>query len=172
MQRAAAHVAQRLKVVNHTRSYLIPRSFTAASLEKAAAVANAFALEFVRARTMQSMGDAVTAASRELARQSAIYGEKHPSIVQAKTELEAARMRFKAALNEPELAARKIAPGDAITLGEPNPTPSSPKGLVIFGLAFLLALISGIGLAVWFDRRKAERHAEDSLFAHTGGNLK
>jgi uncharacterized protein involved in exopolysaccharide biosynthesis len=168
LERAATRVAQRLKVMNDTRSYLISVSFTAASPEKAAAVANAFALEYIRAKTMQSMGDAVTAAGRELTRQSAIYGEKHPSIVQAKTELEAARMRFKAALNEPELA-RKIAPGDAVTLGEPNPTPSSPKGIVILGLAFMSALISGIGLAVWFDRRKAKRHAEDSLFAHPGG---
>ena len=85
-----------------------------------------------------------------MARQSAIYGEKHPNIVQAKSELQAAGMRFKAAL---------------ITRGEPSPTPSS-KDMVLLGLAFLLALISGIGLAVWFDRRRANRLAEDSLLAN------
>lgn len=152
MQRAAAHVAQRLKVVNDTCSYLIPvRLPPRLPRRRRQWLTRLLSSTFVRAKTMQSMGDAVTATGRELARQSAIYGEKHPSIVQAKTWLEAARMRFKAAL---------------ITLGEPNPTPSSPKGIVILGLAFLLALISGIGLAVWFDRRKAKRHAEDSLFAN------
>jgi uncharacterized protein involved in exopolysaccharide biosynthesis len=172
LERAAAHVAQRLKVVNDTRSYLISVSFTAASPEKAAKVANAFALEYVRAKTVQRMGDAVTAASRELARHSAIYGEKHPSILQAKTELEAARLRLHAALNEPEIAPREIAPGDVITLAEPNPTPSSPKGIVILGLAFLLALIFGMGLAVWLDRRKAGGYDKDDLVVRTSDILR
>ena len=170
LERAAAHVAQRLKVVNDTRSYLISVSFTAASPEKAAKVANAFALEYVRAKTVQRIGDAVTATGHELARQSAIYGERHPSILQAKTELEAARLRLQAAVNEPESAAGKIAPGDTITLAEPNPTPSSPKGIVILGLAFLSALVSGMGLAVWLDRRKTGRHGKDSRLAHADGN--
>jgi len=169
LERAAARVGQMLTVANDTRSYLISVSFTAASPEKAAKVANAFAYEYVRAKTVQRLGAAVTAASRELARQSAIYGEKHPSILQVKTELEAARLRLQTALNEPEVTAGKIAPSDAITLAEPNPTPSRPKGVAILGLAFLSALISGMGIAVWRDHLEAGRHARDDLLARTRG---
>jgi uncharacterized protein involved in exopolysaccharide biosynthesis len=168
LERAALRVGQRLTVANDTRSYLISVSFTAASPEKAAKVANAFALEYVRAKTVLRLGEAVTAASRELAHQSAIYGEKHPSILQIKTELEAARFRMQAALTEPAVAARKLAPGDAITLAELNPTPSSPKGVVILGLAFLSAMICGIGLAVWLDRGKMGGHGKD-LLTRAGG---
>jgi len=166
LERAAARVAQRLTVTNVTRSYLISVSFTAASPEKAAKVANAFAFEYVRAKTVQRLVEAVTAASHELARQSAIYGEKHPRILQVKSELETARSRLQAAVNEAEGTARKTTPGSAITLAEPNPTPSSPKGVIILGLAFLSALISGIGLAVWLESREVVRH---DLLARTGG---
>jgi uncharacterized protein involved in exopolysaccharide biosynthesis len=168
LRRAAARVLGKLTVTNDTRSYLISVSFTAASPEMAANVANAFALEYLRTKTEQRLADAVTAASRELARQSAIYGERHPSISQAKMELESARLRLQAAVNGPEVAAPEIAPDDGITLAEPNPTPSSPKGLVILGLAFVSAVVSGMGLAVWLDRRKAGRHRRDDLLARTG----
>jgi uncharacterized protein involved in exopolysaccharide biosynthesis len=163
LERAAARVHQRLTVANDTRSYLIAVSFTAASPEKAAKVANAFALEYVRGKTVQRLGDAVAAASRELARQSAIYGERHPSMSQVKTELEAARLRLQAAVNGPKMAAREIVPGDGVTLAEPNPTPSSPRGVVILGLTFLAAAASGMGLAVWRDRLEAARRR--ALFA-------
>ena len=166
LERAAARVARGLTVSTVPRSYLISVSYAAASPEKAAKVANAFAFEYVRAKTLQRLGDAVAAASRELARQSGIYGRKHPSILQLKTELEAARMRFQAAVDEPEAITGKAAPSSAITLAEPNPTPSSPKGIVILGLAFLSALVSGIGLALWLERRQERRH---DLVARTDG---
>ena len=77
LERAAAHVAQRLKVINDTRSYLISVSFTAASPEKAAKVANAFALEYVRGQdgaTHRGRGDSsqprVGAAVRDLWREA------------------------------------------------------------------------------------------------------
>jgi uncharacterized protein involved in exopolysaccharide biosynthesis len=154
LERAAARVYQRLTVANDPRSYLIAISFTAASPDKAAKVANAFALEYVMAKTVQRLGDAVTAASRELTRQSAIYGERHPSIAQVRTELEAARLRLQASVNGPKMAAREVVPGDGVTLAEPNPTPSSPRGIVILGLTFLAAAVFSMGLAVWRDRRE------------------
>jgi len=169
LERAAARVGQMLMVANDTRSYLISVSFTAASPEKAAKVANAFALEYVRAKAVQRLGDSVTAASRELSRQSAIYGEKHPSFLQVKADLDAARLRLQAAVNEPEVTVGKNAASDAITLAEPNPTPSKPKGMVILGLAFLSALIFGISIAVWRDRRQAGRDLKNDLLARSGG---
>jgi uncharacterized protein involved in exopolysaccharide biosynthesis len=166
LERAAARVTRRLTVTNLVRSYLISVSFTADSPEKAAKVANAFAFEYVRAKTIQRLVEAVTTASHELVRQSGVYGEKHPRILQIKTELETARSRLQAAVSEPEGTAEKAPPGSTIMLAEPTPTPSSPKGVMIFGLAFLFALISGIVLALWLESRQADRQ---DLRASAGG---
>jgi hypothetical protein len=73
--------------------------------------------------------------------------------VWAGVELEAARVRLQDAANRRDL-----------TLAVPNPTPSSPKGLVILGLAFVSTLVSGLDLAVWLDRF----HAQEKVFACTG----
>lgn len=155
-ENAAARVRQRLNVTNEARSYLISISFAAGSPEKAAKVANAFALEYARAKTVDRLGDAVTAANRELARQSAIYGERHPSISQAKTQLEVARSRLQAAINRPEMPSGETVPSDGIILADPNPTPSSPKGSMILGLTLIASTIFGIGLAVCLDRWSAD----------------
>ena len=179
VERAAARARQRLTVANDARSYLISISFTAASPDKAATVANAFALAYVRARTLQRLADSVATANRKLMQQSATYGERHPSIVQVKAELEAAQLRLQAAANRTELAEREIAPSIGVTLAEPNPTPSSPRGVVILGLTFLIAAIFSIGLAIWLDHRPAGRRRDlfSSADAHppedqnaSGGN--
>jgi uncharacterized protein involved in exopolysaccharide biosynthesis len=168
LERAIASVRKRLTVTNDTRSYLISISFTAASPETAAKVANAFGVEYLSAKTTQRLADAATAAHREFAQRSAIYGEKHPSVVRADAELEAARVRLQAAANRPDLTESDIVAGEGITLAVPNPTPSSPKGLVILGLAFVCALVSGLGLAVWLDRRDTGFHDEKKVLARTG----
>ena len=136
VERAASHVRNRLSVSNETRSYLITISFSASSPEKAANVANAFALEYLRVKTVQQLADAVTAANRELAQRSAIYGERHASIVQVKAELEATRTRLHAT------AAREVVRNGSVALAEPSPKPSGPKGLVILSLAFVAAAAS------------------------------
>ena len=160
LERAAARARQRLTVANDARSYLISISFTAASPDKAATVANAFALEYVRVRTLQRLADLVAAANRKLTQQSATYGERHPSILQAKAEVEGAQLRLQAAAIRTELAEREIAPSSGVTLAEPNPTPSSPRGVVILGLTFFIAAISSIGVAIWLDRRSAGRRRD------------
>jgi uncharacterized protein involved in exopolysaccharide biosynthesis len=109
-------VRERLRVTNVTRSYPISISFTAASPETAAKVANALAVEYLRVKTMQRLADAATAAHREFAQRSAVYGEKHPSVVRAGVELEAARVRLQDAANRRDLKEGDIAAGEDITL--------------------------------------------------------
>jgi hypothetical protein len=117
---------------------------------------------------MQRLTDAVTEASREFARRSAVYGEKHPSIVQAKTELELARVRLRDAANSTDGVESDIAGGESVILAEPSPTPSGPKGLVILGLALFSALASGVGITLWLERRDTGLCSEATLLAHTG----
>jgi uncharacterized protein involved in exopolysaccharide biosynthesis len=73
---------------------------------------------------------------------------------------------LQAAVNEPEGTASKAPTGSAIMLAEANPTPSSPKGVMILGLAFLSALIAGIALALWLESRETDRQ---DLQASAGG---
>jgi succinoglycan biosynthesis transport protein ExoP len=171
-ERAVSRVHRRVVVSNDTRSYLISISFTASSPQKAANVANAFALEYLKVRTVQQLADAVATANRELAQRSVLYGERHPSVVQAKAELESARSRLQAAANRVEAIGRgsSVAESGGITLAEPDPTPSGPSGLMILGLTFIGALVCGIGLAIWLDRRDASSRAGSQL--RTGGTCR
>jgi uncharacterized protein involved in exopolysaccharide biosynthesis len=153
LERAASRVGKWLTVTNNPRSYLISVSFTCSSPEKAANIANAFAREYLKAKATQRQIDAVTMASLKLAQYSSTYGEKHPRVERAKAELMAARTRLQGAINA------ESAPGETldggVTLAESNPTPTSPRGYAILGVALALALTLGIGCAMWLDRHQA-----------------
>jgi uncharacterized protein involved in exopolysaccharide biosynthesis len=153
LDRAVGRVRGKLAVANSTQTYVISISFTASSPGKAAKVANAFALEYARIKKLRRASDAIAAASRELTRQLMIYGELHPSVEQFKRKLEAERALWQAEADQPEMTAREVSPSDGIALAEPNLTPSSPKGAVILGVAFVVAVVCGVGLALWRDRR-------------------
>jgi uncharacterized protein involved in exopolysaccharide biosynthesis len=155
--RTVAMLRKKVVVMNDTRSYLISISFTAPSADEAARVVNAFAIEYLRDKDLQRRRDAVAAAEGELGRQLAIYGEKHPKVVQAAEGLDAARASLKAAMSPQDGGQDDVTSDESVKLAVPNRTPTSPKGFVILGLSFLSALLAGIGLAIWRDRRDEKR---------------
>ena len=155
--RTVAMLRNKVAVMNDTRSYLISISFTASSADEAARVVNAFAIEYLRDKDLQRRRDRAAAAESELGRQLAIYGEKHPKILQAAEELDAARASLKAAMNPQDGGQDEVTSDESVKLAVPNRTPTSPKGFVILGLSFLSALLAGIGLAIWRDRKDAKR---------------
>ena len=159
LEHAASRVKNKLEVANDPRSYLISVSFTASTPEKAASVANAFALEYLRAKAMQRLVDMLTATNDELAQQSASYGENHPGIVQLKEKLEAIRTRLQTVANSPAMSLRDIVRSGSVTLTDPDPRPSSPSEFQIFGLAVALAVVSSTWLAIWLDRRAGGKRA-------------
>jgi uncharacterized protein involved in exopolysaccharide biosynthesis len=144
-----------VEVMKDTRSYLISISFTASSADEAARVVNTIAAEYIRNKYMQRKQDAVTAAESELARQLAVYGDKHPKVLQATDDLDVARAALKAVMASGD-GQDAVVTDESVKLAMPNRTPTSPKGFVILGLSFLLSLLAGIGLAVWSDRRGLE----------------
>ena len=77
------HSRNKVEVVKDARSYLISISFTARSADEAARIVNAIALEYLRAKKILRGQSAVSAAQGELWRQLAIYGEKHPKVLQS-----------------------------------------------------------------------------------------
>jgi uncharacterized protein involved in exopolysaccharide biosynthesis len=155
--RAVSTLHKRVGVMNDTRSYLISISYTASSAEEAARVVNSFATEYLRDKAIQRRLDAVNAAEGELGRQLAMYGDKHFKVLQAAEGLDAARAALKASMSPQEGGQDDIVTEEGVKLALPNRTPTSPKGFVILGLSFLSALVAGIGLAIWRDRRDAKR---------------
>ncbi len=150
--RQVALLRNRVEVVKDTRSYLISISFTARSPELAAAIVNAIALEYLRDKKVQRAQSAVTAAEGELLRQLAINGEKHPKVLQSADGVESARAELQAFMTADDNSQHALMMDESIKLAIPNRTPTSPKGFVILGLAFVVSLLAGIGLAVWRDR--------------------
>jgi uncharacterized protein involved in exopolysaccharide biosynthesis len=154
--RAVALLRSKIVVTNDSRSYLISVSFTALSPDEAARVANAVVIEYFRDKVVQRNLERVNAAEAQLGQQLAVYGDKHPKTLQAVAELDAARASFEAAKN-PQGGDQDEIPSDQdVKLAVPNQTPTSPRGFVILGLSFLSALLAGIGLAIWRDRKEVQ----------------
>ena len=150
--------ATRWRSRTSSRSYLISISFTAPSADEAARVVNAFAIEYAREKSKQSIRDMVTTAEAELVRQRALNGERHPKVLQAADELSAVRAALAAGENAEGDGQDTIVADEGVTLAIPNRTPTSPKGSVTLGLALILGFLSGVGLAVWRDRLGFEPH--------------
>lgn len=154
--RAVARLRNRLEVSKDTRSYFISISYTADSADEATAIVNAVALEYLRDKATQRRQEAVTAAEIELERQRAVYGEKHPRFAQAADGLAVARDALNATRSPEDGGRDAIATDEVVKLAIPNRTPTSPKGMVILGLALMMGLLAGLGLAVWCDRPSFE----------------
>jgi uncharacterized protein involved in exopolysaccharide biosynthesis len=164
--RAVARLERNVVVMNDTRSYLISISFTAPSAEEAAQIVNAFVIEYLRDKANQRRLDKISAAEAELQRQKAIYGDKHPKTLQAVAELDAERASIEAAMNPQDGDQDEAASDQSVKLAVPIQTATSPKGFVILGLSFLSALLAGIGLAIWRDRRESKRNHTASHQPH------
>jgi uncharacterized protein involved in exopolysaccharide biosynthesis len=164
--RAVATLRDKVAVMNDTRAYFISISFTAPTADEAVRVVNAFALQHLQDQALQQRRDAVSAAEGELWRQLAVYGDKHPKVVQAAAGLETARATLSAAMNSEDGGPDLAAPDESVKLAIPNRTPTSPRGFVILGLSFILALVAGIGLAIWRDHRDFKRKATVSHQPH------
>ncbi|HMF67352.1 MAG TPA: hypothetical protein VK602_07050, partial [Phyllobacterium sp.] len=150
--RQVALLRNKVEVVKDTRSYLISISFTARSADETARIVNAIALEYLRDKKIFRGQSVVTAAEGELWRQLAIYGEKHPKVLQSADGLESARAALKADMSTRDDSQNALVTDEGVKLAIPNRTPTSPKGFVILGMSFMLSLLAGIGLAVWRDR--------------------
>lgn len=154
--RKVALLRNKVVVMNDMRSYLISISFTTSTADEAARIVNAFVTEYLRYKAKQRRLEKIDHAEVELRQQLAVYGDKHPKVLQAIAELDAERASVEFAMNPQDDDQDAVANDRSVRLAVPNQTPTSPKGSVILGLSFLLALLAGIGLALWRDRKNTE----------------
>jgi len=164
--RRVAMLRNKVAVMNDTRSYLISISFTAPSPDESARVVNAFVIQYLRDRAIQRQLDRVNSAEATLQQQMAVYGEKHPKALHAAAERDAARVALEAAMSPQDGDQGDVAGDESVRMAVPNQTPTSPNGVVILGLSFLSALLAGICLAIWRDRRTSVRSPEAVYQTH------
>jgi len=98
---AVNELMRKITVTSQARSYLISVATTAGDPERAARLANAVALEYLRGQMLQQLADTQAAAERELTQLSSVYGVRHPSYVLARTRLDTLQNRLTALRDGP-----------------------------------------------------------------------
>lgn len=157
VDRMAAQIKDRLIVSYVPGSYLIQILYTAPTQAEAARVANATAAEAIRSSRSKKLAERQAIAEANLRALSMTFGERHPQIVQARSDVESARAAVDAEkdaitlMSERDLAATGlVVPADA----------ALAKRISRYGrfLMFVfLGLLGAIGTALFLEREEALR---------------
>lgn len=164
---AAMKLSRGLLVKTEPRVYLITLSYTAADPELAALITNTFVVEFLRATALQTLSEQRDSAQATLSQQLATFGDKHPKVIEARVRLATADSLFNAELGKSTEEILNGA-GENIAFAQANVVPSSPKPLLVIGLAFLVGLLASIGLATWLGPRSRAGHSTPSQLRERG----
>jgi Mrp family chromosome partitioning ATPase len=141
----AADLLKNLDVSNDPKSLLIRISYPSTSPDQSARIANAFAEEYLRTREKN-------AAQRHLADLAATYGPKHPSVLQAQSQLEEA-------LEAPSLSDS----AQILTRASPPILPSGPNRRLIVAAAFVCSFAAGIVLVLILERANTSFRSDAEL---------
>jgi len=164
---ATDRLMRRMTVTNDLRSYLISIAITTGDPERAAGLANAVALEYLRTQLLQQATEAYAAAEREVAELSSVYGIYHPSYLSGWAKLERLQFRVSALRGQtPDEDAVKLVIGQSFVAAENILIPSGPNILLILGLTVGAALVVGIWLALLLP---SDRRARSDGLGHLGG---
>jgi capsular polysaccharide biosynthesis protein len=164
---AAAKLVRQLQVTNDPRSYLINVTIVSNSPDWSATLANAFATEYLQHRIIQQLRQVEARARAALQAAGAFYGEKHPNVIQAKTQLEGAEARLR---EQEGLSSDRITPppGYSYLKAEPVWLPSGPNPVALLGMGVFGSLLAGVGLALLLERSNRTLRTERSVAVETG----
>lgn len=169
-ERAARRLARQVVVTNSGRTYLITISMVSASPERAAELANAYLSEYVKDNVLQRLRETEAAARGTLADARSAFGERHPTVIQARAALASAEGRLSAqeadASEFPEVLPR--VPGQTFLRAEPEWLPSGPNPFAILGLCFLVPLLGGVALVLFLEYRDTGFRTELAVPAELG----
>jgi uncharacterized protein involved in exopolysaccharide biosynthesis len=160
---AVNQLMRKVTVTNDPRSYLISIAITSGDPERAATLANAIALEYLRGQFVQQLADSQAAVQRELAQLASIYGVRHPNYVLGRTKLESLQARL-SELRSGSLAdeAVKLVIGQSFVAAEKVLVPTGPNIVLILGLTAGAALACGIWLALLLRPGMMDGRAPDT----------
>ncbi len=159
---AAGRLLRGLGVTSDPRAYLITVRYSAGDPELAALIANTFVAELLRSTKLQQLLQQRSLAESALSKQLGKFGEKHPAVVEARLRIAAMEAQLKGELAEAreailQEAGENVAPAIA--------APSGPRLPFVIGLALLLGLAVGTGVALWLERNRWWR-AFSLYYAH------
>jgi uncharacterized protein involved in exopolysaccharide biosynthesis len=146
---AVNSLMREVTVTNEPHSYLISIAITGRDPERAATLANAVALEYLRGEAKKQMADKQAGLERELGQLASVYGVSHPDYVLKRAALEDLEARMDA-LRGGSLAAdaSEFVIGQSFIAAEKVTAPSGPNILLILGLTVGATFVVGIWLAL------------------------
>jgi uncharacterized protein involved in exopolysaccharide biosynthesis len=153
---AATKLLRDLSIKTEPRVYHIVLQYTARDPKLAAFITNTFLAEFLRTTKLETLSQQLGSALALLSESLATLGEKHPKVIEAKMRVASADSLMKELLSKTPKEILKTA-GENITLAEASAVPSSPKPLLFIGLALLVGLLAGVGIAIWRERGRHAR---------------
>jgi len=170
IERAAKRLARQLAVTNNGRSYLVTISIESGSPERAALLANTYLIEYVKDHNLQRLREAESAARSALADARSAYGERHPTIIQARAALSAAEERLRAQESSNSESSDDLprVPGQTFLKAEPEWLPSGPNPFVALGMGLLVPLLGGIAWVLFQERRDTGFRTEVGVPAELG----
>ena len=164
--RIARRLLQNLRINHDRRSYLITIAYVAPEADLAARIANAFAIEFVFAKKLGRYRTTLITAMEDVVQLSAVHGDRHPKVVDAKSRVNATRAQLQ--FHKDRLHAADTEGFEGVTLARAPSRPSGPKGLVILVGTSVAALVLGMMLAIWLGREGTAFRSEEEASNYTG----
>jgi succinoglycan biosynthesis transport protein ExoP len=151
---AATRLLKGLSVENYPRAYLLTVRYSASDPELAKLVANTFVGELLRSANVQMLLRQQSLAQAALSIQLAKFGNRHPSVAQARIRLATTDDLLKKEVTGTPQAMINNA-GENVTKAI-SAAPAS-RSLVLL-LVLLGSLVAGIGVALWLERENWYRH--------------
>jgi uncharacterized protein involved in exopolysaccharide biosynthesis len=150
--RATLQLLEGLTVTSDLRSYLLTVTYTAPHPVEAAELANAFLSEALRVQSITRLNNQFAAAQRSFKDLALTFGEQHPTMARAASNLAAAKQRLENQQQQIEAwsDADLSAAGNVVPAAV-NTVPTYPKPRIIMTLSVVIGLLAGAALALLLD---------------------
>lgn len=144
-----------LRVAIEPRSYVIVVSFSAGHPERAATLANAVALEYMRGQQLQQLAEMQRALERDISDLAPVYGARHPKSVEANAKAADIQRQIATLRSADALDDSIVANGDLLP-AEPVRIPSGPNVAIIVIGMLGLSILACLGLIALLERRSRQ----------------
>lgn len=144
---AATKLQSGLSVTSDPRAYLLTVRYSDRDPERAEAIANSFVAELLRSTHLVTLFKQRDLEKAKLSTQLAKFGDKHPTVAQARLRLAATSELIKAELNKSQEAIFRSA-GENAT----KAIAVSSSRRFVLGLFLLGGLVVSVGAALWLER--------------------
>jgi uncharacterized protein involved in exopolysaccharide biosynthesis len=147
--RATLELLEGLSVSSDLRSYLLTVTYTAPHPVEAAELANAFLSEALRVQSITRLNNQFAAAQRSIKDLNLTFGEKHPMMARAESNLAAAKQRLESQQKQIEAwsDAELSAAGNVVPAAV-NTVPTYPKPRMVATVSLVVGFILGVSLAL------------------------